>query len=209
MLRRSEYRPVDVVLLAVSEAVSSLLVFARCLFCRWLECLPSWHRLWLWQCKCTTFPRGVEGSRSSRGGGGGGFGGVTRAKSRDQDTPPPPPPNPFANTHKYICTHKLPRHRYPSPCPVYHRPCAMSAEALANQLAWVCIDASPKAATTTIEAPQPPPAKVGQLSPHIIPIDCLLLCLPILSIGFVSLDDALHSTSPTLIHTVITFQYQR
>lgn len=67
----------------------------------------------------------------------------------------------------------------------------------------------PKCCHRHHQGPQPPPAKVGRLSPHIIPIDCLLLCLPIPSIGFVSLDDALHSTSPTLIHTVITFQYQR
>ncbi len=61
MQGRSKYRPADVVgvmLLAVSVAVSSLLLFARCLFCQRLECLPSWHRLQLWQRQCTTSPRG-------------------------------------------------------------------------------------------------------------------------------------------------------
>lgn len=82
---------------------------------------------------------------------------------------------------------------------------------MASQPAQLYISISPKAFTTAIMASHtspPPQAKVGQLSPRIIPIDCLLLCLLIPSIGFVSLDDALHSTSPTLIHTVITFQYQ-
>lgn len=193
-------------LLAVSEAVSSLLLFARCLFCQRLECLPSWHRLRLWQRQCTTSPRGRRDLGPHRGWGGvgrgGGWaGGVTRAKSREQDARLP---SLLPYSHPLCAISTL------SPHTLYQRACAASAEAVAtaSRPAWACFNASPKAATTAVKGPQPPPAKVGRLSPHIIPIDCLLLCLPIPSIGFVSLDDALHSTSLTLIHTVITFQYQ-
>lgn len=47
--------------------MSSLPLFARCLFCQRLECLPSWHRPRPWQCQRAT-SQGVEGSRALGGG---------------------------------------------------------------------------------------------------------------------------------------------
>ena len=193
----------------MSEAVSSLLLFARCLFCQRLECLPSWHRLRLWQRQCTTSPRGRRdlGPRGGRG--------VRvveweelRELNRGSKMPVLPPFLSFPFLPPIITPpHPPARHLHP----FHQRACATSAEAAANSEPS-CMSVhrcQSKSCHHRHQGPQPPPAKVGQLSPHIIPIDCLLLCLPIPSIGFVSLDDALHSTSPTLIHTVITFQYQR
>lgn len=126
-------------------------------------------------------PPSPGGPRDLEGGWGSGRG-VMRAKWRE-----PGRPSSRASAHRRVC----PGCGDGTPTCMSMHPC------------------QPKCCHRHHQGPQPPPAKVGRLSPHIIPIDCLLLCLPIPSIGFVSLDDALHSTSPTLIHTVITFQYQR
>lgn len=183
-------------LLAVSEAVSSLLLFARCLFCQRLECLPSWHRRRLWQRQCATSPGGRRDLEPH-----GGVGGGLRELNGGSKIPvlPLPPPHP--------CLHPPPPHSLPeSMCNV----CWGGGDGEPNCTSvYRCQSKSYHHRHQDPHPSSPPPAKVGRLSPHIIPIDCLLLCLPIPSIGFVSLDDALHSTSPTLIHTVITFQYQR
>lgn len=135
--------------------ISAALCLRLCHFCFYLqgvysvdflECLPSWHRLRLWQRQCTTSPRGWR-DLGPHGGWWWGWRDVgTRAKSREQDAHPPSWPSP-------------PPLRRPLTFPqtIYQRACATSAEAVAtaSQPAWACINASPKAATI-IKAPSLP-----------------------------------------------------
>lgn len=138
----------------MSEAVSSLLLFARCLFCQRLECLPSWHRLQLWQCQCTTSPGGGGGGGSRASWRRGWLGWEElRELNRGSEI--------HATPHSFLLSRVSTLHPCrPPPNTLYRRACATSAEPVvvvaASRTAPTCIDASPKSCHRRHLDPHPP-----------------------------------------------------
>jgi len=141
--------------LFVSGCRIVLPLFERCLFCQWLECLPSWRRrAKVVPAQCLGYGlKGLAGRRGDMWRDMGVLGDVAE-------------------------------------CPIPHAPCP--AECGLADL-WEPINASPNA------------GKEERLSCNPYWLPCALSAH--LYHGFVPLNDVLLSSSPTLIHNIISFHY--